>query len=333
MAQFKTVAGSGLTQKKALVDAAKPVSSSSALCGERAMARLPPLRTLAAFEAAARNLSFQKAAAELNVTPPAISQQIRALEEFLGISLFRRLNRRILLSEAGEMYYASVGAAFGMMTTTTERVRRHLHPEMLIIRSAPSFAAKWLLPRLPDFIARHRGLQVRLDASNEKTDFAHEAVDLEIRAGAGDWTGLHVEALPRESVAPLASPALVERHGLQRPEDLMAGVPLIHSVKCPADWEMWFRANGLPTMATRDGVSFDRSFMSIDAAANGFGVALDSETLAQEELRTGRLVVPFRGRERFMCQIVWFVCPFEKLDHAPVALFRRWLLETPPIRP
>src|SRR3712207_2345845 len=128
--------------------------------------RMPPLRALAAFEAAARNLSFQKAAAELNVTPSAISQQIRILEENLALTLFKRLNRRILLTEAGELYYASVALAFSSMAEATERIHHHLNPHILMVRSSPSFAVKWLLPRLPEFIRQHPEIDVRLDSTN-----------------------------------------------------------------------------------------------------------------------------------------------------------------------
>jgi LysR family glycine cleavage system transcriptional activator len=299
---------------------------------DRMITRIPPLRALAAFEAAARSLSFQKAAAELNVTPPAISQQIKVLEEYFGTALFRRLNRRMLLTEAGEIYYASISSAFSVITEATERVQRHLSPQILMIRSSPSFAAKWLLRRLPEFTASHPGIEVRLDASNEKTDFAREAVDLEIRAGNGGWPGLHVEPLFRESIVPLATPGLIEAHGLRRPADLLTGVPLIHSVKCPVGWEMWFAANELPVSASAQGYRFDRSFMAIEAAADGIGVALDSETLAEAELRSGRLVVPFRGRAGFVRQILWFVCPFPNLERRAVALFRRWLFENPDVQ-
>lgn len=295
--------------------------------------RMPPLRALAAFEAVARNLSFAKAAAELNVTPSAVSQQIKALEERLAITLFRRLNRRILLTEAGEIYYAAIASAFDAMADATERIHSHLNPQILMIRSAPSFAAKWLLPRLPEFIRRNPDIDVRLDASNEKTDFAHEAVDLELRFGAGTWEGLHVEPLHRDDIVPLASPTLVETQRLRRPEDLLLrGGPLIHSVKCPVTWEMWLAANGLRPAAALRGPRFDRSFMAIQAAVDGVGVALDSGVLAQAELRDGRLTVPFRGHRAFVCTLFWFVCPFENLRRGTVTRFRDWLFAHPEMR-
>ena len=299
---------------------------------ERMITRMPPLRALAAFEAAARNLSFQKAAAELNVTPSAVSQQIKVLEEYLALTLFKRLNRRILLTEAGELYYASVAVAFGSMVEATERIHHHLNPHILMIRSSPSFAFKWLLPRLPTFIARYPNLDVRVDATNEKTDFAREAVDIEFRVGSGDWKGLHVEPIHRDSIVPLASPRLVQSAGLRSPADLGKGVHLIHSVKCPVTWEMWLAANQLPPSVGFRGPRFDRSFMAIQAAIGGLGVALDSEVLADIDLRENRLVIPFRGRQEFVRQILWMVCPFENLQRSTVMRFREWLLEHPEMR-
>jgi DNA-binding transcriptional LysR family regulator len=291
--------------------------------------RMPPLRALAAFEAAARNLSFQTAAAELNVTPSAISQQIKVLEEYLALTLFRRLNRRILLTEAGELYYASITSAFGSMVEATERIHQHLNPQILMIRSSPSFAVKWLLPRLPDFIAQSPDLDVRVDATNEKTDFVREAVDIEFRVGSGEWKGLHVEPIHRDNIVPLASPDLTRRLELQSPADLVRNVRLIHSVKCPVTWEMWLAANQLPSSIGLRGLRFDRSFMAIQAAIDGLGIALDSEVLAGADLRAGRLLVPFRGRQTFVRQMLWMVCPFENLQRGTVKRFREWLLRHP----
>lgn len=298
---------------------------------QRMITRMPPLRALAAFEAVARNLSFQKAAAELNVTPSAVSQQIKGLEEHLAISLIRRFNRRIALTEAGEIYYASVSSSFGAMADATERIVHHLNPKILMIRSAPSFAVKWLMPRLADFMHRHPDIDVRLDASNEKTDFGHEAVDLELRAGKGDWKSLYVEPLFRDHVVPLATPAFVQKHRLSRPEDLLRGVPVIHSVKCPVSWDMWLAANGLPAVMPR-GPRFDRAFMAIQAALDGLGILLDSDILAAAELRDGRLITPFRGAREFTQVPFWFVCPFENRDREPVARFRDWLYGFPEMR-
>lgn len=290
---------------------------------------MPPLRALAAFEATARNMSFTKAAAELNVTPAAVSQQIKVLEKNLSARLFRRMNRRILLTEAGELYYSSISSAFSEMTSATERIGSKAMPRVLNIRSAPSFAAKWLLPRLTEFIAQDPEVDVRLDASNEKTDFSRENVDLEIRFGDGNWRGLHVQPLCREITIPLASPILSQRYAIRSAEELASGVPLIHSVKCPVSWEMWFAAQKVQQHGPLRGPRFDRSFMAIEAARMGLGVVLDCDILAQRELASGDLVRPFEPRRTFAQTVHWLVIPHQSFEQDKTRRFRDWLLGHP----
>lgn len=299
------------------------------LMTQRDLPRIPPLKALAAFEAVARNMSFTKAAAELNVTPSAISQQIKILEKHLSMRLFRRLNRRVLLTETGEIYHATVASAFSAIAEATDRIDTNLRPQILLVRSAPSFATKWLLPRLPDFLATNADLDIRLDASNEKTDFVRENVDLEIRFGRAEWGTLHVEPLCRERIIPLLSPELARRHSIQAPQDLASGVPLIHSVKCPVSWEMWFAAHEIGHTIPLRGPRFDRSYMSIDAAREGFGAALDSDILAHKELARGELVSPFTMTRQFVRTLYWLVCPYRNLEQDKTARFRQWLLSHP----
>ena len=295
----------------------------------RNLPRIPPLKALTVFEAVARNMSFAKAATELNVTPSAVSQQIKSLEKHLSTRLFRRLNRRVLLTEAGEIYHATIASAFSAIAEATARIDANLRPQILVVRSAPSFATKWLLPRLPEFFAANPDIDVRLDASNEKTDFVRETVDLEIRFGRGDWSALHVEALCRERIVPLMSPELAKRHSIKAPQDLASGVTLIHSIKCPISWEMWFAAHKIEHPAALRGPRFDRSYMAIDAARQSFGVALDSNILAQKELDRGELTSPFRATRHFVRTLYWFVCPHSNLEQDKTARFRRWLLGHP----
>ncbi len=297
---------------------------------QRSAVSLPPLRALSAFEAVARNMSFAKAAKELNVTSSAVSQQIKILEEHLAISLFRRLNRRVLLTEAGELYYASVSAAFRTIGEATERVDSNASPRLLVVRSAPSFAAKWLMPRLGDFLLRNPDIDLRLDASNEKTDFVREAVDLEIRFGGEVWGNLHVEPLFCEPFVPLAAPSLVRKYEIKSADDLLAlGLPLIHSVKCPVDWQEWFAAQGVETPSWLRGPRFDRSFMSIQAAVDGLGVALESCVMASAEITGGSLVCVVPNPPSFLRRLYWFVCPPANLKRETVERFRHWLFSQP----
>lgn len=298
---------------------------------ERLLSRMPPLRALAAFEAVARNRSFSRAAAELNVSVSAVSQQVKILEVFLATNLFTRLNRRVLLTEAGELYFAAIAASFEAMADATESVNRHRSPQMLVVRAAPSLATKWLMPRLPAFLAAFPDLDLRLDASNEKTDFLRDAVDLELRFGKEGCSGLFVEPLCREAFVPLATPAFVERHAIAAPADLLRA-PLIHSVKAPSDWSTWFAANGLRAPSRLRGPHFDRSYMALDAALDGIGVALESGILAQADLAAGRLVTPVPSRQSFVHTLYWFVCPFEKLEREAVQRFRNWLRDHPEMR-
>lgn len=296
---------------------------------DRVHSRMPPLRALAVFEATARNMSFSRAAVELNVTPAAVSQQIKVLEGYLSARLFRRLNRRVLLTEAGELYYSSISSAFSNMATATERIGSAVVPTILTIRSAPSFATKWLLPRLPEFLAEVPNIDVRLDASNEKTDFTRENVDLEIRFGDGSWRGLHVEPLCRDIAIPLASPTLSRRYAIRSAEDLSSGVPLIHSIKCPVSWERWFAAHQVQQHDSLRGPRFDRSFMAIEAASMGLGVVLDCEILAQRELASGDLVCPVEPRCTFAQTVHWLVTPHQSLERVKTRRFRDWLLGHP----
>ena len=297
------------------------------------VARLPPLRALCVFEAAARHGSFARAAVELNVSPAAVTQQIRVLETYLAITLFRRLNRRVILTEAGALYYEQVTAALARVADATQAIHRHLQPEVLVVRSVPSFAAKWLLPRIGTFVAANPDLDLRLDATNEKTEFRREPIDVELRLGVGNWEQLHVEPLARERIVPLCSPKLLGgRLALNDAADL-ARLPLIHSIKCAISWPIWLAANGLGHLSADRGPRFDRSFMAIDAAAAGLGLALDSALLAQEELRGGTLVCPIASRHDFVETQVWIACPPANLETSKVARFLRWLRSHPELQP
>ncbi|WP_340107381.1 LysR substrate-binding domain-containing protein [Pikeienuella sp. HZG-20] len=292
---------------------------------------IPPLKALAAFEAAARNMSFAKAAAELNVTPSAISQQIMLLEKYLAIRLFRRLNRRVLLTEAGELYHAAISPAFARISEATARIATDLQPQIIMVRSAPSFATNWLLPRLPEFMAANSDLDVRLDASNETTDFVREAVDIEIRFGKPETASLHIEPLSTERITPLASPLLARQLGILHPKDLASGVTLIHSVKCPISWETWFETHGVKYPPLLRGPRFDRSHMSIEAARMGMGVALEGQILAQEALKRRELVSPVAGAKVFLRTMYWLVCPPANLKSDKTSRFRAWILNHPEV--
>jgi LysR family glycine cleavage system transcriptional activator len=288
--------------------------------------RLPSLNGLRAFEAAARHLSFTKASEELNVTQTAISHQIKRLEDELGLQLFIRRNRRLLLTEAGQDYLPPVRTAFQGLHNATERLYRRDESGTLVVATMTSFAMKWLVPRLAGFQAAHPEISVRITTSNELTDFAREDVDLAIRWGRGSWPGLRVDHLVGEAVFPICSPAL--RDGpprIEQPEDL-AGVPLLHAGGRYQDWRMWLTAVGVAdTVDANKGLKFEDALTAMEAAIDGQGVAIGRSSLIEREVESGRLVVPFDialGDQG----AYYIIAPEETAERPKIAAFRDWLL-------
>jgi LysR family glycine cleavage system transcriptional activator len=289
---------------------------------------LPSLNGLRAFEAAARHLSFTRAAAELNVTQTAISHQIRRLEEQLGLKLFVRRNRALALTREAESYLPAVRAAFEDLRRATQRLKRPQRDGLLTLSTLASLAAKWLLPRVVAFQEAHPGLEVRVSASTHLVDFRREEVDMAVRYGRGDWPGLRAHWLMAEDIFPVCSPALLKGpHPLKRPEDL-AHHTLLHATLSREDWQLWLTAAGLPTeLAQRRGLTFDQSFMCIEAAIEGLGVALGRSAFVEADIAQGRLVVPFDvvlpAEAGF-----YIVAPEETADDPKIALFRDWLIKS-----
>ena len=289
--------------------------------------RLPSLNGLHAFEAAARHLSFTRAAAELHVTQTAISHQIRRLEEQLGIRLFERRNRALQLTRAAQGYLPAVRAAFDDLRQATDRLRRGERDGLLTVSTTPSLAAKWLVQRVAAFQDAHPGIEIRISASTQLVDFSREAeIDMAVRYGRGHWPGLRADWLMAEEFFPVCSPAL--RDGdkpLRRPADL-AQHTLLHAMVSREDWQLWLTAAGLPTsLALKRGLSFDQSYMAIQAAIDGLGVALGRTPLVEADIAAGRLVVPF--------DIVlpdeagyYVVAPLDSADAPKITLFRDWLI-------
>ena len=231
-------------------------------------ARLPSLKGLRAFEAAARHLSFTVAASELNVTQTAISHQIRRLEEELGIRLFIRQNRALALTPEARDYLPGVRAAFNDLRLATERLLRRENDHVLTISTLASLAAKWLLPRLSAFQEAHPGIDVRITTSTGLVDFKNGDVDAAIRYGRGHWPGLRADWLMADELFPVCSPALLAgKKPLRRPEDLADHVLLHSSAANDDDWRLWLTAAGLPAnLSKQPGITFDLVFMTVQAA-------------------------------------------------------------------
>ncbi len=295
--------------------------------------RLPPLNALRAFEAAARHLSFTRAAAELNVTQAAISHQVKALEERLGVRLFRRLNRALLLSEEGQAYLPPVRDALDTIAAATERLVAHDVSGTLNISVSPSVAAMWLVPRLAGFRKAHPEIDVRISADDRLTDFARDDVDLVIRYGRGHYPGLASMLLMTEDVFPVCSPAILDGPpALRRPADL-GGHTLLHDdpigvadAEALADWRMWLLAAGVEGIDSERGPRFSHSNLLLQAAIDGQGVALGRTPLVANEIAGGRLVKPFE-LSLPASFAYYIVCPEAAAERPKVAAFREWLIE------
>jgi LysR family glycine cleavage system transcriptional activator len=293
-----------------------------------APSRLPPLNALRAFDAVARHLSFTRAAAELHVTPGAISHQIRTLEADLGVPLLHRLAREIQLTEAGTLLLPGTREAFRLLDDTVARLRGNADSGILTVSVAPSFAAKWLVLRLDRFADRNPGVDVRIAATERLTDFSRDDVDVAIRYGSGNYPGLQIERLVDNTVFPVCAPALAAR--LATPADL-AEVILLHddnSERDPAlaEWPLWLKAAGITGVRADRGPRFGSSYLAIDAAVAGKGVALGKSVLVADDLAAGRLIRPFD----FAMQTgfsFWVVSPPVIGDRPKVRAFRAWLRE------
>jgi LysR family transcriptional regulator, glycine cleavage system transcriptional activator len=259
----------------------------------------PPLNALRAFEAVAKRMSFTKAADDLNVTPGAISQQIKLLEDWVTQPLFRRLGRSIELTDAARAALPAIREAFERLDDAARIMKMPLRRERVSVSAAPSFAAKWLVPRIDRFQRANPGVQVWISADMSLVDFGFADVDLAIRYGAGGYEGVAVEKLMNEEVLVVCSPALLASgKPLNSPADLV-GHTLLHDASpdndptCP-DWGMWLAARNVAADGNQ-GLRFNQSSLVIEAAAAGQGVALAKHVLAAEDLRTGRLIAPFAG--------------------------------------
>ncbi|MBM3601416.1 MAG: transcriptional regulator GcvA [Alphaproteobacteria bacterium] len=290
--------------------------------------RLPPLNGLRCFEAAARHVSFARAAQELHVTPSAVSHQIRALEDILGVALFRRERGALVLTDAGAACLPGVRDGFARLLDAVQQIDRRRR-DTLKVSVAPSFAAKWLLPRLERFLAGNAAVDVRVEASMVLVDFTRDETDLAIRYGGGRYPGLVVERLMGETVFPVCSPDLLRGdRALREPADIRFHT-LLHDDSpdedetCPT-WPMWLAAAGVTGVDAERGLRFNQSSLVIEAAVLGRGLALAKATLVEADLANGRLVRPFELS--FPLSFAYhLVCPEAKLGQAKVRAFRDWV--------
>ena len=286
---------------------------------------LPSLNGLRAFEAAARHMSFTRAADELNVTQTAVSHQIRRLEEQLGMTLFIRQNRALLLTREAQDYLPSIRSAFEDLRRATAKLRRTDQEGRLTVSTTASLATKWLVSRVAAFQDANPGIEVRITTSTHLVDFQREEVDMAVRYGHGNWPGSRADWLMAEHIFPVCSPELVNTGPLREPEDL-AHHTLLHTTVSREDWQLWLTAAGLPaSIATRRGMTFDQGFMAIQAAMEGLGVALGRFHLVEADIAAGRLVAPF---DMVLPQDAGYyvVTPEATADASKIVRFRDWLI-------
>jgi LysR family glycine cleavage system transcriptional activator len=287
--------------------------------------RLPALNALKAFEAAARHESFTRAAEELFVTQGAVSHQVKALEEELGLKLFNRERQRLVITEAGREYLTVIRDALDRIAVGTERLVQRQSSGALTISTSPDFAAKWLVYRLGRFAEAHPDIALRVSADMHHVDFAREDVDLAVRHGEGDWAGLHAERLAAEQLFPVCSPNLLGgRARLRNPADV-ARFPIIH-LGTHKDWAKWLDAAGVTGgVDLAQGLVVNRAAMLIDAAVDGQGIVLARTTLSAWDILNGRLVRPFATSLR-LSKNYWIVCPQATAMLPKIRKARAWML-------
>jgi LysR family glycine cleavage system transcriptional activator len=286
--------------------------------------RLPSLNALKAFEAAARNESITRAAAELHVTQGAISHQVKALEGALGLKLFERAHQQVVLTEAGRDYLAVIRDALDRIALGTERLRRRQQRNILSVSVSPDFAAKWLACRLGKFVEQHPDIDLRIAATAQHADFASDDFDLAVRHGDGQWPGLAAVRLCSEQLFPVCSSALFPRGRKPKTALDLLKYPLLR-LRDWSTWERWFQAAGIQDVRAK-GAVLNSASMLIDAAAGGQGVALARTTLAAWDILNGRLVRPINVVLP-LATAYWVVCPKASFDVPKIAAFRKWVLD------
>jgi LysR family glycine cleavage system transcriptional activator len=289
--------------------------------------RLPPLNPLRAFEAAARLGGVKRAAAELHVTEAAISRQVRNLEQSLGVRLFERRHRAVVLTSEGRMLLAEASGAFAKLDAATRMLAGARAANVLKIFAYPTFALRWLIPRISMFHARHPNVQVELSVSHEFVDLDSGDVDGAIKAGSGDWPTLRVTRLFPYVLVPVCAPGLLASAGRPADPSGLARFTLIHSMVRPDDWRRWLQGVGADAnIAAGRGLHLQSPGLAYQAALEGMGVAIAQPSLVADELASGRLIVPI-DRTVELDECYFFVSPRARPEKSSVASFRALLLE------
>ncbi len=285
---------------------------------------LPSTSALAAFDSVARLGSFSGAAEELSLTQGAISRQVSGLEEQLGIQLFDRTSRGVMLTNAGADYAKAVAIALSQIRSASLAVMTKRHSDQLNLAILPTFGTRWLMPRIPQFVARHPEITLNFATRIGVFDFDRDGIDMAIHIGQPDWPGAECTFLMDEMVAPVSSPAFLASHPIKKGEDLLR-LPLLHMASRPGAWNHWFESLGV-TGTPSQGMRFEQFGSVAQACIAGLGVALMPLFLIDSELASGQLVEAFPHQVKSP-SAYYAVAPMSKADFRPVVAFRAWLLE------
>ncbi|MDA7966031.1 transcriptional regulator GcvA [Ruegeria sp.] len=306
--------------------------------------RFPSLNALRTFEAAARHLSFSAASEELNVTQAAVSRQIRALEDDLGVKLFKRMTRAVDLTEEGTLLFPPMRDALDQIERATNRIWGNKGSGILTVSVLPTFSVKWLMPRLLDFSEKHPDIEVHLVNSIKPVDFEKEEIDLAIRVGtveadlhtegrpridlvmAKAWAHLQVEALLPDELIAVASPAYVARHGALTDQDKVRDVALLNMATRPNAWNDFFNAIGWQVDMRKHDAAYGHFFMTIQAAIEGRGIALVPQVLAQGDISAG-LLVPAMPQRVTSNGRYCLIGRSRSWEQGKIKIFKEWLIQ------
>ncbi|WP_345816458.1 LysR substrate-binding domain-containing protein [Paraburkholderia sp. PREW-6R] len=286
--------------------------------------RIPPVKAIIAFESVARTKSVNRAAEELGLTASAVSHQISNLESIIGQPLFYRSGRGLVLTSTGERYLSDVTGSLADLNRATERASSRADVEILRVHSSPSFGLMWLLPRLESFQEANGDIQLNVACSYESVSFTSGYYDIDLRHGYANWPDLEVRTLRNEFITPLASPAYLAKHPVRTPEDLLEH-RLIFSETPLVQWKQWFGRTGVAAAHKTFDFSFDRSYMSLETAALGLGIALESQMLASVRMRDGALVPVFDESYAVEVGAHHLVYPPQNAELPRVARFIAWV--------
>ena len=295
--------------------------------------RTPPLNPLRVFETVARTENLTVAAQELHVTQSAVSRQISVLEAYLGVELLRRQRHGVSLTRAGRAYAEQIVPAFAQIANATEDLLNDNQQDTLRVRTYTTFAAKWLIPRLPDFHARHPGIELRLSTDVPDVDFDRDNVDMAIQFGDGQWPHVQIDRLFPDEIEPVCSPSFLAQHAPDRlhPESLLRQRLLVSHYR-RRDWDDWLQVNELQSMcADSSRMSFSSSVLTLQAAVDGLGIAIGQTRLLSADFAAGLLLRPFahtRWKPLRSERAYYLLRPLHQRESRKTQAFREWLLST-----